>query len=1421
MHKRSCSPFYTAMINFALVALCASVPITQAATCATAVNAAPCSLGTEMVEFKETRTGGRYFTTACTNEITAVSAAATGNPPVSVFRKTGEVVPVFNTGTAGTVGLSRYQLYIPDGTISHFYTALNNEQAIVQTYFLDTNPAKGCSDSSNTGNWKLPTPLGADGKIDKLTSACPVGSAPIWRMLRISATNPNLANHRFTSKYDLVLSEMQQDPTWTLDGFTGCANDPYAVYTQAWGVAATSANNGQTPLAVGGTITLRAVYQTLDRTKAGGQATLRVLLPSGIEFVAPANSGVPSQPVCASADTAAGKVLTCVLPALNAATAAEAFITLRATAAYVAQTAAARTLKSTVVIADPTLDVALPQFPALCEANGVPHLSCALFALPAAVAVPTQTTLRIDLPTATINATVGSAVSASFDCVNSGPIAATNVTCGAAPSLASPFALACAPAATAASLAPGAKITCTISGTPAAGNVGVAAYEVSANASNATARQASSLTFVVSPPSTTPTISAGAPSAQTVLTGTPIAAMAFTCSNISSVAATTATCAIAGATEIGLSVACNLSSPQTLAAGASIVCTVSGQPTASGTITVNATATGAANKSASTTVTVNAVNSGSIGVVFGAVTLGTPTTNSGGNTVIPISVSTTAVTTNPYVTVYLFPQYLAANGAWVSPQEIPLPGATQVSVGVSTVSADMVLPIGTPSPVSVRLCASALGAQNYYELCRTPNITSEAKSTAFSAAPVIGTLAVSSPFLPSATAGSSYSLSSMTFSISLASGAVTGLTCNAQNLPSGLSAYGCSASQSSLSAGQSASCTCNIGGLVNTGAATSTLTLSASGAGANSGFAYPQIVVNTVVTPPASLNTAMVSISTPLITDTAPASASQWVVTADVSGSGTSGSGAAYIEVADASLTPLVWIGGASIPITVSNSNTTVSQTVTLPSGATSLKFRVCVVAVGNSFPPGYSQTSCAAATSTSSVVAVSPIATKTLGPPPAVVTVTWKTGATQAPSALQVGGDYVWTVAVASKVSTSPFTGPLYLSIAIPANSQFVSATLPNAANAAATCAPASTNALVVQCTVQSGASASLAAEVAFALTIHINAGAGGTAFAHTALAATTTTTGIVCANSGVTGDGCAMSPALIPAFYDLKVQASGSVSTTSLPTAAVPLVLTCSTDTTNPNATAPLPSPIATMCATTVTYDDNTTDIATPQPYSATVAPTAPVKLCTSDSTATDCALKLKAAPRTVKAISMSLSAPPTLDNNAANNSSVVFTAVSTECTDQPVNYRQSLNGATQIMSPNYDVTMSPNQTLAIEIVDGAGILKYPATALTSLELRWGSRDTQGQRDISISKCAGDFSNTSTMMVPYTQANTMAGFVGIYVVGATETVLPTLPDARYFTVRQNSRGRWFINVRHRGCFAPNGTAADNTCTIFYSVGS
>lgn len=157
--------------------------------------------------------------------------------------------------------------------------------------------------------------------------------------------------------------------------------------------------------------------------------------------------------------------------------------------------------------------------------------------------------------------------------------------------------------------------------------------------------------------------------------------------------------------------------------------------------------------------------------------------------------------------------------------------------------------------------------------------------------------------------------------------------------------------------------------------------------------------------------------------------------------------------------------------------------------------------------------------------------------------------------------------------------------------------------------------------------------------------------------------------------------------------------------------------------------------------------------------------------------------------------------------------------DCQDTPTTYSRTVNGASPISTPNYDIAMSPGETLSIEVIDGPGIKKFPAWQYAGLTFIWGSRDLQGSRDFSISRCRGDFGDSSQTVMSSNSASSPNAAGRFYFVGSSQTNLPTGLDSASFIVRQNTGGKWYINVKHRGCLPSSGGV--DRCTLFYSLGS
>ncbi len=191
-----------------------------------------------------------------------------------------------------------------------------------------------------------------------------------------------------------------------------------------------------------------------------------------------------------------------------------------------------------------------------------------------------------------------------------------------------------------------------------------------------------------------------------------------------------------------------------------------------------------------------------------------------------------------------------------------------------------------------------------------------------------------------------------------------------------------------------------------------------------------------------------------------------------------------------------------------------------------------------------------------------------------------------------------------------------------------------------------------------------------------------------------------------------------------------------------------------------------------------------------------------------------------------------PPTAGPTPTSNPPVAINPppAGSSCVDQVVTYTKTLQAVASpggvnpsgmtIETPNFDYKMNPGEVLSIELPDSSAIQKFPLWQYPDLGLYWGSRDSQGARDISISECRGDFTSSSAqILVPFDSPFSPNGSVSFYFLSPSETVLPR-NDFPYFRVRQNGRGRWFINIRHHGCLEGAASIAPSSCTIFWSMG-
>ena len=204
----------------------------------------------------------------------------------------------------------------------------------------------------------------------------------------------------------------------------------------------------------------------------------------------------------------------------------------------------------------------------------------------------TSSDMSVDLSSLPMALNVGVPYSGTFTCSNGAAplVAATNATC-AVSGLPAGLSYSCAPTPPV-SVAPGASITCTVSGTPTTPGSSTITGTTGASNDGNPANNTATATLGATGSDMAPDLS-GLPA--TAVVGTPYSGTIKCTNSVSATAsAISATCSVSGLPP-GVTVGtCTPAPPATVAAGTSISCPVSGTPTAIGTTTVTAT-TGATN----------------------------------------------------------------------------------------------------------------------------------------------------------------------------------------------------------------------------------------------------------------------------------------------------------------------------------------------------------------------------------------------------------------------------------------------------------------------------------------------------------------------------------------------------------------------------------------------------------------------------------------------------------------------------------------------------------------------------------------------------------------------------------------------------------------------------------------------------------
>jgi uncharacterized repeat protein (TIGR01451 family) len=414
--------------------------------------------------------------------------------------------------------------------------------------------------------------------------------------------------------------------------------------------------------------------------------------------------------------------------------------------------------------------------------------------------------MSISLAGLPATASIGVPYSGSYTCSNAAApaIAATNATC-AVSGLPAGLTTVCSPTVPAASLAPGATITCTVSGTPTA--VGNATLNGTTSASNEEnlANNTATAAINVTGSDMTPDLS-GLPG--TITVGVPYTGTILCTNNAAATAsATNASCTV-GALPAGLTLgACTPTPPATIAAGASISCPVTGTPTSTTPVAVAVT-TGATND----------VNGG--------------TTNTGNNsaskTLSPnaaaLSISLSGLPVTGIIGVPYSGSYTCANGP------APAATATGVTCNVPSLPAGLTAVCAPTTPATLAPGASITctvtgtptTVANYPLTGTAASINDPVGSTATTAVNITGSdIAPDLSGLPAtATVGVPYSGTVLCTNSTTATGAALNVSCAVTGLPPGVTVGTCSPTLPAASLAIGVSISCPVSGIPTSPATT-------------------------------------------------------------------------------------------------------------------------------------------------------------------------------------------------------------------------------------------------------------------------------------------------------------------------------------------------------------------------------------------------------------------------------------------------------------------------------------------------------------------------------------------------------------------------------------------------------------------------
>jgi hypothetical protein len=681
-----------------------------------------------------------------------------------------------------------------------------------------------------------------------------------------------------------------------------------------------------------------------------------------------------------------------------------------------------------------------------------------------------------------------------------------------------------------------------------------------------------------------------------------------------------------------------------------------------------------------------------------------------------------------------------------------IPAATEsrrIAFSTSIARADAMVCASSESPAAFGLLAS----------CQTPSadrkLSPIASNIALSDSAPQVTVAVSAPFsLPSGVQGNFYSGFSFGCSATPASALVD--VCNAQNLPSPLSAT-CGALPSN-------SVNCTVGGAtLASNAATTNVTFNAT-----SGNSADSQIRLLSVEPPANTLGGL-SVSAVSESDKVSATGNN-SVTLTFNVGAASGSGSASYVLLTSADNGATWTSGGSGAFALSAGESKPAS-INISTASSTIQVRGCAVSNG-----GFGAGSACAGTSTSAVRGA--ILTVTFGPPPPpAATAILSIGALSGAPA--VGGVTSFTVSTRSKLAApSQVTGALSLYVPLPNAWSF------DAAGSAQSCSSMS-GIRAVQCTIQSSGTLSDTQSVDIVVALKPLPGSGGVQTTIYAIAAAPSNAAPP-TSCNPANDGCASTTAAAPSFYDLSV----TTQAIALPTISAGVTAQCGSS--GGQSLIATPS-----CNVAISYSDNSTPLQGSTNYTSLASGAiANLKICLQGDNSSDCTVTIPTGKTVSKIELTATDAPSGLENNTANNTKVVYQTTSgLSCTSEA---QPSQTGAyignPVVDSPSKYVYLLNNEVYTITLSPGGWWRTVGRTLANSF--KYNQNSSFATRDITISRCPGSFTASADTYVLQDGTDGRLGDQSFYA-GEPNRANPFEPNLAGLDVNTT----WYINFRQKTC--------------------